>query len=196
MPPGAADGRTGRPPKRPGARPTRDRLIDAAIEVFAEHGFGGTTITDVAERAGISGPAVYKHFGGKADLLIKSARRSLDGVTGLTDDRAHDPVAIARLWLSPTFERTRRLLVELHVAAGRDDDLMDLLARWHRERTAAWQADRSDSAEQVKAFYLLLLGVSQVDSLASLPTDPSVLQEHVDRMVAALFPDLRDDTSR
>ena len=53
-------------------------MIAAAVEVFVERGFGRANITEIAERAGISGPAVYKHFDGKADLLIQAARHSLD----------------------------------------------------------------------------------------------------------------------
>jgi AcrR family transcriptional regulator len=180
--------RTGRPLKRAGAVPTRDRLIAAAIDLFVEHGFSGTHITDIAARAGISGPAVYKHFDGKADLLIEAARRSLKQVGRQAASRAHTPTDVARIWLSPGFAQTRRLLLELHLAATREEDLLDLLAQWHAEQAGAWQSARGDDVAQIKAFYLLLLGLSQVDVLASLHVSPALLQDHVDRMVNALFP--------
>lgn len=181
--------RTGRPPKRPGAVPTRERLIAASIEVFVERGFGQASVTEIAERAGISGPAVYKHFDGKADLLIQAARQSLEHTPDPTASTPWSPHAIARRWLADDFAPTRRLLSELHLAAGRETDLADLLATWHLERTESWQRRRDDSIDRITAFYVLLLGLAQVDSLVSLAVDPGVLAAHVDRMVDALFAD-------
>ena len=181
--------RTGRPPKTADTVPTRDRLIAAAIDVFVERGFGQANITEIAERAGISGPAVYKHFDGKADLLIQAARHSLDTTLRGSAVGAQNPRETARRWLSPDFESTRRLLVELHVTAGREGDLAGLLAEWHLERTTAWQAGAPETVDRIKAFYLMLLGLAQVDSLAALDADPLLVQDHVDRMVDALFSD-------
>lgn len=191
-PPVTRPRRTGRPVKRAGATPTRDRLVDAAIAVFVEQGFGQASVTEIAERAGISGPAVYKHFDGKADLLIEAARRSLDRAFADLSPTAPTPVDIARRWLSDDFAPTRRLLADLHVAAGRNDDLSALLADWHLDRARAWQATSGDteglaSLAQIKAYYLLLLGLAQLDSLGALDADRAELQAHVARMVDALF---------
>lgn len=49
--------------------PARIRLIDAAIEAFAEKGFAGTTTRDIASRAGMSPAAVYVHHDSKESLL-------------------------------------------------------------------------------------------------------------------------------
>ncbi|MEM7288135.1 MAG: helix-turn-helix domain-containing protein [Actinomycetota bacterium] len=179
--------RTGRPPKSADAIPTRDRLIAAAIEVFVERGFGQANITEIAERAGISGPAVYKHFDGKADLLMEAARHSLDTTLRGSAVGGQDPSETARRWLSPGFEPTRRLLLELHLTAGRETDLTSLLAEWHLERTALWQTNAHETVDRIKAFYLLLLGLAHVDSLSALDADPALVQDHVDRMVDALF---------
>ena len=185
--------RTGRPPKRADAVPTRQRLLTAAIAEFVERGFSQASVTDIAERAGISGPAVYKHFDGKADLLIQAARHSLDstlrGPPVEEPPKEWDPVRTARRWLADDFAPTRRLLLELHLAAGRDGDLAALLTEWHLERTRSWPADRDDPVDRIKAFYLLLLGLAQVDVLDSLPTDADLVQDHVERMVTALFTD-------
>jgi AcrR family transcriptional regulator len=167
--------------------PTRDRLVAASVEVFVERGFSSASVTEIAERAGISGPAVYKHFDGKADLLIRAARHSLDGMLDSDPTTDWDPWGTARRWLDDDFAQTRRLLLELHLAAGRDTDLAALLADWHLERTRAWQAGRPDPVDRIKAFYLLLLGLAHVDSVAALSAGPAMLQEHVDRMVDALF---------
>jgi AcrR family transcriptional regulator len=184
--------RAGRPPKRPDVAPTRDRLLAASIEVFVECGFSQASVTDIAGRAGISGPAVYKHFDGKADLFIRAARHSLDSMLDAVPADGWDPVVTARRWLADDFAATRRLLLELHLAAGRDTDVADLLADWHLERTRAWQVERDDPLDRIKAFYLLLLGLAQVDALDALPVEPDELGRHVDRMVGALFTDPTD----
>jgi len=47
----------------------RTALLDAAANLFARHGFNGVSIEDLGTAAGVSGPAVYRHFSGKQDLL-------------------------------------------------------------------------------------------------------------------------------
>ena len=51
------------------ARRLRRKVIDAAHEALLENGWSGTTIAEVAARAGVSAETVYKRFGGKAGLL-------------------------------------------------------------------------------------------------------------------------------
>ncbi len=165
--------------------PTRDRLLTSAVGVFVEQGFTGASVTEIAERAGISGPAVYKHFADKADLFIEAARSSLDDMFSTTPTTSLGPVDIARRWLADDFAATRRLLLELHLAAGRDRDVAALLAEWHRERARQWGDD--GGFERIKAYYLLLLGLAHLDTLAALPSEPLALQRHVDRMVRTLF---------
>jgi AcrR family transcriptional regulator len=51
------------------ARQTREAILDAAGTMFRERGFARTTVTAVAEAAGVSVETVYKAFGNKARLL-------------------------------------------------------------------------------------------------------------------------------
>lgn len=46
----------------------REQLIDVARALFAERGFEGTSIEEIASRAKVSKPVVYEHFGGKEGL--------------------------------------------------------------------------------------------------------------------------------
>lgn len=46
-----------------------DALRHHAARLFAEHGFAGVTLEDIGAAAGVSGPAVYRHFAGKQALL-------------------------------------------------------------------------------------------------------------------------------
>jgi AcrR family transcriptional regulator len=49
---------------------TRDALLDAALEVFVRRGFSGASLDEIAETAGFTRGAIYKHFENKDDLLL------------------------------------------------------------------------------------------------------------------------------
>jgi len=50
----------------------RQQILDTAAELFAERGFHGVSVHDIGSACGISGPALYKHFKGKDELLSAS----------------------------------------------------------------------------------------------------------------------------
>src|SRR4030042_5621910 len=55
----------------------QERLLDAAEELFCEHGFKGTSIRDIAASAGCNIASVNYYFGGKNNLYIEVWRRHL-----------------------------------------------------------------------------------------------------------------------
>src|SRR3954464_2176363 len=57
---------------------TRDALLDAAIEVFARRGFHGASLDEIAETAGFTRGAIYKHFADKDELLHAACARVND----------------------------------------------------------------------------------------------------------------------
>jgi AcrR family transcriptional regulator len=64
----------------------REQLLDIGRAVFAAKGFDGTSIEEIAARAGVSKPVVYEHFGGKEGLYAvvvdREMRALLDRVEG------------------------------------------------------------------------------------------------------------------
>jgi AcrR family transcriptional regulator len=50
----------------------RDQIIRATIDIMAEHGLPGTTTKRIAEKVGISEPAIYKYFPGKKELVLEA----------------------------------------------------------------------------------------------------------------------------
>jgi AcrR family transcriptional regulator len=68
----------------------RSQLVRAASRLFAERGFRAVSLEDLAAEAGVSGPAVYRHFDSKeallADLLIDVSRDLLERGTQCTRD--------------------------------------------------------------------------------------------------------------
>jgi AcrR family transcriptional regulator len=69
----------------------REQLIEVGRRLFADKGFEGTTVEEIASKAGVSKPVVYEHFGGKEGLYAVVVDREiaalLGGITGaLTAD--------------------------------------------------------------------------------------------------------------
>ena len=64
----------------------REQLLDVGRVLFAERGYDGTSVEEIAHKAGVSKPVVYEHFGGKEGLYAvvvdREVRRLLDMVTG------------------------------------------------------------------------------------------------------------------
>ncbi len=48
---------------------TRDRILDETLTLFAENGYDGTSVEQIAEKVGIKAPSLYNHFKGKEDIL-------------------------------------------------------------------------------------------------------------------------------
>jgi AcrR family transcriptional regulator len=60
---------------RMSAAERRDAVLDAALVEFAERGYAGTSTEDIARRAGISQPYLFRLFGTKKELYIASVTR-------------------------------------------------------------------------------------------------------------------------
>jgi AcrR family transcriptional regulator len=52
---------------QPGAR---ERLVVAAVDLFTEHGYDGTTVAQIAERAGVTNSTFFRHFPDKREILV------------------------------------------------------------------------------------------------------------------------------
>ena len=48
---------------------TRERILSAALTLFAENGYDGTSVEEIAKTVGIKAPSLYKHYKGKEDIL-------------------------------------------------------------------------------------------------------------------------------
>src|SRR3712207_3778381 len=69
---------------------TRDRLVSAAMRLFADHGYAGTTVGRIEAEAGLAprSGALYQYFKGKRELLDAAVARhaeSIEQMQGVTD---------------------------------------------------------------------------------------------------------------
>ncbi len=72
----------------------RQQLIEVGRRLFAERGFEGTTVEEIAATAGVSKPVLYEHFGGKEGLYAVVVDREIQALLGqmteaLTKEGAH-----------------------------------------------------------------------------------------------------------
>ncbi len=123
---------------------TRERLLRAAADVFAERGYDGTRVADIAVAAGVSNGALYAHFESKAELLLAALRAH--GRRELADLLAADPGRpVTELLLQAGRSLPRRcdsrgyLIVEALMAARRDSDVAGPMRDYTAER-ADWLA--------------------------------------------------------
>ncbi len=82
----------------------REQLITVSRSLFADKGFEGTSVEEIAAKAEVSKPVVYEHFGGKEGLYAvvvdREVRTMLDGIRGsLTSGRQRELIEQAALAL-------------------------------------------------------------------------------------------------
>lgn len=122
------------------AKRTRGHLLAAARRVFAERGYQGATIDDVAEAAGCTKGACYFHFASKEEILLtlleewaNERRQRLEQATG--GDRASDGVAaVLGALVSPAAltGREARLVLQFWSQAERSAKVRRHLLRAYR----------------------------------------------------------------
>lgn len=113
-------------------RHTRERLLDAALELFAERGFEATTTKLIAERAGVPNGLIYYYFGTKEKLLecLFTERTFLPDLEARIASACADRDADPRSTLI-------EICTEFHAAMQRNELLARILSREAHLRPAA-----------------------------------------------------------
>jgi len=122
--------------------PTRDRLVAAAAEVFAEKGYDRAGVQEIARRAGFTTGAIYGRFSGKAELLLAAIEAQSDDefeqlfAENRFEGKATDIITtVGSHLVTEEFDNGQALLLEAFVAARRDDEVATMLRRVIEERT-------------------------------------------------------------
>ncbi|WP_405797976.1 TetR/AcrR family transcriptional regulator [Streptomyces sp. NBC_01506] len=176
-------------PKQDRSRATRRRLLEAAVSCLAEHGWAGSTVSVVAERAGVSRGAAQHHFPTREDLFTaaveyvaeerSTALRAL-GPAGPT--RRREVVeAVVALYTGTLF----RAALHLWVAASDEEQLRprvtELEARVGREahRMTVELLGADESVPGVRETVQGLLDMARGLGLATLLTDDTQRRNRV-----------------
>ncbi len=180
-------------------RPTRDqtraRLLQAASEVFAKHGYDRSSLDDVAAAAGLTKGAVYSSFASKDELFYALMRERIDErlalvatavgrQTTLQDTTRDAGAGLAELIFSQT--DWQLLFIEFWARAVRDESLRkefarqrraarELIARFIDEQAAQLGIDLPAPSDQLAVAVLALSNGIAIEQLADPETvDPSV----------------------
>ncbi|MDP9609276.1 AcrR family transcriptional regulator [Streptomyces demainii] len=179
-----------RDPKQDRSRATRRRLLEAAVACLAEHGWAGSTVAVVAERAGVSRGAAQHHFPTREDLFTAAVEhvaeersaelRALPAPRG--EGRVRAVVeALVSLYTGPLF----RAALQLWVAASYEDQLgarvTALETKIGREthRMAVELLGADESVPGVREAIQGLLDMGRGLGLANLLTDDGHRRERV-----------------
>ncbi|GHC60413.1 TetR/AcrR family transcriptional regulator [Streptomyces flavofungini] len=183
-----------RAPKQDRSRVTRQRLLEAAVSCLAEHGWAGSTVSVVAERAGVSRGAAQHHFRTREELFTAAveyvAEERSAALRGLFPEGAGGPAgadrtavvaALVDLYTGPLF----RAALQLWVAASNEEQLgprvAELEARVGREthRIAVELLGADESVPGARETVQGLLDMARGLGLANLLTDDGARRQRV-----------------
>ncbi|MFE1560841.1 TetR/AcrR family transcriptional regulator [Streptomyces sp. NPDC058734] len=182
---------TGAVPKQARSRVTRRHLLEAAVSCLAEHGWAGSTVAVVAERAGVSRGAAQHHFPTRESLFTaaveyvseerSTALRELFQTTPAPRPRAAVVEALVDLYTGALF----RAALQLWVAASNEEQLrpqvVELEARVGREthRIAVELLGADESLPGVRETVQGLLDMARGLGLANVLTDDTARRARV-----------------
>jgi len=134
------------PARQQRAVDTRRRITAAASELFAEHGFAGTTVANIAARAGVAEPTVYAIFGSKGAIvraLLAQMEQDADSagwtrrITDETDP--HAKLAAFAGWTTALLSSSKTAIAAARGAAA-DPAIIELRDEGDRQRREGLRA--------------------------------------------------------
>jgi AcrR family transcriptional regulator len=175
-------------PRRPrNAAATRQVILDQARELFAQNGYGATTVKAVAAAAAVSPNLITRYFGGKEGLFLASARTELqlDPVFSSPRELLGSRLAegIVRRWSGIDGEDP---LLVLQRASGERPEAAEVLARFLDTQfldplvrcLRGYGLSDAESLARASAIDALVLGVSTRRRVLRLDLgDPHALQD-------------------
>jgi AcrR family transcriptional regulator len=142
----------GKKPNGPGTRKAlvESQIIAAATELFAERGFAGTSLQDIAEAAGLTRPALYHYFSSKEDLLSRL-------VSSLAEGRTDDLRRIRLQDGTPAVERLHSMASSIALLRARNPASFRLLLRSEADLPAALAKTYDSDQRSVLAEFTALI---------------------------------------
>ena len=132
--------------KRAGrAHDATERLLEAAVATFAEHGFEAATVAQIARRAGFTTGAIYARWSGKRELIVDAVRHIFPQCMPLPQDESGAPARdtlshVAAALMSVENVTARDVMLEAFVSARRDDGFRAAVSHSMQEEAAKLSA--------------------------------------------------------
>jgi len=183
---------------------TRQRILDAAADLFAVKGFAGATTRELAAAAGVNEVTLFRHFGSKKNLLAAvidqhSALPDLAAVMNgqLTGDYRQDLLHLGGVFLTAMTERreaVRLMLCEAEqlselreVAAQIPVQLRQMLAGYLRRQMEAGRVRESDPEIMAQAFFGMFFAHSLSQVMLARPVAPELPAEELVAQFVDIF---------
>lgn len=168
---------TEQPARRPSNR--RELILEAAIDLFHERGYPATGVDDIGKAVDVSGPAIYRHFSSKEEILLDAIRLAADEVHEANENaratgsgptavlegyvRAYARVAIERSALISVWTSEAR-----HLSSTRRSPMTRRLRAWSDEWINELCAARPDlSHEQASILVTGAIGLITTTATAA-----------------------------
>jgi len=177
----------------------RSQIQDAAAELFAERGYEGVSMRDIAKAVGVTQANLYYHFQGKADLIEATLSHVFGGSAERLEtwlaEHPDDQVKAFVFWLVRALMTDRIFARLLYRELIDGDDLrIETLSRTVLQRpfqllVSAMASDRTIESARASALSLIGCAIGQVLILPVTPglVGPSSGSETADAVVERLF---------
>lgn len=189
------------------ANPVRTRLLLSAAEVFAEKGYDGARVGEIARRAGLTTGAIYANFSGKAELLLEAIHHlsafELDELVLAIASGESGPDAIIAMGselATRDLDGREPLLLEALVAVRRDQGVRDAMRTLVEQREAVFaglveqaralgEVDEDVDVRAVTRFcFALAFGFLLFEALDFAHPDPTEWAALIRRLVDSIRP--------
>jgi len=197
---------------RPSADSTRERILEAAVDLFSEKSFEGATTREIASKAGVTQPLLSYHFRSKDDLWRAAVDRLFEALADTLAERESglrgvDELTVMRLvvrefiFFSAEHPQVHRIITQ---ECKTDGPRMDWLVERHirpiydaaAERLSRLVAQGLLPDIPLAHLYYIITGAGptmfvlgpECRRLTGVdPTDPAVIEAHADAVCSLLF---------
>ena len=191
----AADLELDAPTRRPSNR--RELILAAAIELFHERGYPATGVDDIGKAVDVSGPAIYRHFSSKEEILLEAIEMAADEVHEANRNvraTGTGPMAVlegyVRAYVRVAIERSALISVwtseARHLTSSRRSPMTRRLRAWSSEWTDELQKVRPDLAND-DARVLVAGAIGMISTTATTDLRAGRLEYRITSMAMAIL---------
>ncbi|MFZ2177863.1 MAG: TetR/AcrR family transcriptional regulator, partial [Rhodococcus sp. (in: high G+C Gram-positive bacteria)] len=162
----------------------RERILDAAAELIAHHGYPSVSLSDIGSAAGIVGSGIYRHFDNKGAILVEMFDRVVDHLVSSAEQSlavSPNPQVTLGILVNDQVELVlrRRSLCQVYVREARNLPESDQLRlRWRqRHYVALWEDALCALRPSISPELSRLLVRSAIGSIHSVLSFTSTLDE-------------------